>query len=282
MRIRKGILKLGAAAVVLCAALLLPTPETRAQNPEELMPAESAAKAKAILQQAIEGLGGKDYLNVHNSECSGRYAQFQHSGATGGYILVRLYHEMPDKDRVEYGMDVKARIIDVYAGDKGWTLDRGGVSDIPAEDLGDRQEQLKTQLGNVLRNRLDEPGLFFRYGGSDVVDLREVDWVEIGDGGRTMRIAVNRKDHLPTRSIVIERDPKTGDRNERASYYTTYHLIDGIQTPFNESRFLNGRQTYEVFLDSCSYDVDLPGNFFTREALEERFSELNGKSKKKK
>ena len=27
----------------------------------------------AILQQAIEGLGGAAYLNVHNSDCSGRY-----------------------------------------------------------------------------------------------------------------------------------------------------------------------------------------------------------------
>jgi len=69
----------------------------RAQNADELMPAASAAKAKAILQQAIDGLGGAAYLNVHNSDCTGRLAQFQHSGEIGGYIAGREYREMPDK-----------------------------------------------------------------------------------------------------------------------------------------------------------------------------------------
>jgi len=243
------------------------------------MPAASAAKAKAILQQAIDGLGGAAYLNVHNSECTGRLAQFQHSGEIGGYIEAREYREMPDKWRMEY--DPKAIIVNVYAGDKGWSLDRGGVSELSAEDIADYQEQLRMQMGNVLRNRLNESGLFFRYGGRDVVDLKEADWVEIGDQGRTLRIAVGRNDHLPIRSVLLARDPKTGEKTERSAYYTTYHPIDGIQTPFRESRFLNGRQVYQVFWESCAYNVDLPANFFTRASLDERFGQERGKKKKK-
>jgi hypothetical protein len=251
----------------------------RAQNPDDLMPAASAAKAKAILQQAIDGLGGAAYLNVHNSDCTGRLAQFQHSGEIGGYIAGREYREMPDKFRMEY--DPKAIIVNIYAGDKGWSLDRSGVSELPAEDIADYQEQIKMQLGNVLRNRLNESGLFFRYGGSDVVDLKEADWVEIGDQGRTLRIAVGRNDHLPIRSVLMARDPKTGEKTERSTYYTTYHPIDGIQTAFRESRFLNGRQVYQVFWESCAYNVELPANFFTRASLDERFGQERGKKKKK-
>jgi hypothetical protein len=268
------------AALVAAMAMVLLLPRARAQNPDEIMPDVSAAKAKAILQQAIEGLGGAAYLNVHNSECTGRYAQFQHSGEIGGYLLIHEYREMPDKSRIEY--DPKALIVDLYAGDKGWTLDRSGVSDVPATDIADYQEQLRMQMGNVLRNRLNDRGLFFRYGGSDVVDLKEADWVEIGDQGRTLRIAVGRNDHLPIRSVLQQRDPKTGENTERSTFYTSYHPIDGIQTPFRESRFLNGRQVYQVFWDSCSYNVDLPANFFTRESLEQRFSQEHGKNKKKK
>jgi hypothetical protein len=268
------------AALVAAMAMVLLPPRARAQNPDQIMPDVSAAKAKAILQQAIDGLGGAAYVNVHNSECTGRYAQFQHSGEIGGYLLIHEYREMPDKSRVEY--DPKALIVDLYAGDKGWTLDRSGVSDVPATDIADYQEQLRMQMGNVLRNRLNDRGLFFRYGGSDVVDLKEADWVEIGDQGRTLRIAVGRNDHLPIRSVLQQRDPKTGENTERSTFYTSYHPIDGIQTPFRESRFLNGRQVYQVFWDSCSYNVDLPANFFTRESLEQRFSQEHGKNKKKK
>jgi hypothetical protein len=276
LRIKRANLVLSVVAALLGAAVLILSPGALAQNPDEILPAASAAKTKALLQQAIEGLGGAAYLNVHNSDCSGRYAQFQHSGEVGGYIEIREYREMPDKVRVEYGP--KGNIINTYAGDKGWTLDRGGVSDVPATDMTEYQEQLKMQMGNLLRNRMNDESLFFRYGGSDVVDLKEADWVEIGDReGRTLRIAIGRNDHLPIRSVLTERDAKTGEKLERSTYYTSYHLIEGIQTPFRESRFLNGRQTYQAFLDSCSYNVDLPASFFTRESLEQRFGQLHKK-----
>jgi hypothetical protein len=280
MRIKTSKLRLQIAAILAGLAILLLVASGRAQNADQLMPDASAAKAKAILQQAIDALGGAAYVNLHHSDCSGRFAQFQHSGEIGGYIQVREYREMPDKIRVEY--DPKAIIIDLYAGDKGWTLDRSGVSEIPAADIADYQEQLKMQMGNVLRNRMNEAGLFFRYGGSDVVDLKEADWVEIGDQGRTLRMAIGRGDHLPIRTMLLQRDPKTGEKTERSTYYTTYHLIDGVQTPFRESRFVNGRQVYQMFLDRCSYNVDLPADFFTRASLEQRFSQEHGKNRKKK
>ena len=268
------------ALLVTAIVILVSVPLARAQNPDQMMPDASAAKAKAILQQAIDALGGAAYLSVHNSDCTGRYAQFQHSGEIGGYLEIHEYREMPDKSRIEY--DPKAIIVNIYAGDKGWSLDRSGVSEVPASDMADYQEQMKMQMSNILRNRLNDRSLFFRYGGSDVVDLKQADWVEIGDQGRTLRIAVGRSDHLPLRSVLQERDPKTGENTERSTFYTSYHLIGGIQTPFRESRFLNGRQVYQVFWESCSYNVDLPANFFTRESLEQRFNQEHGKNKKKK
>ena len=280
MRVRRNSrLEIAALIAGILVSVFLPR-VARAQNPDVLMPDASAAKAKAILQQAVEGLGGAAYLNVHNSDCTGRFAQFQHSGEVGGYIEVREYREMPDKNRVEY--DPKATIIDLYAGDKGWTLDRSGVDEIPAADMADYLEQLKMQMGYLLRNRLNDASLYFRYGGTDVVDLKEADWAEIGAQGRTLRIAVGRSDHLPIRAVLQQRDPKTGEQNERSTFYTSYHLINGIQTPFRESRFLNGRQVYQVFWESCSYNVDLPPDFFTRASLEQRFSQEHGKNKKKK
>ena len=277
MRVRKeSQFAIAAAFAGLLVFVLLPL--ARTQDPNGLMPDASAAKAKAILQQAIEGLGGAAYLNVRNADCTGRFAQFQHSGEIGGYIQVREYREMPDKSRVEYGP--KATIVNLYAGEKGWSLDRSGVEELPAADMADYQEQLKMQMGYVLRNRLNDPSLYFRYGGRDVVDLKEADWVEIGAQGRTLRIAVGRSDHLPIRAVLQQRDPKTGEQNERSTYYTSYHLIDGIQTPFRESRFLNGRQVYQVFWESCSYNVNLPSDFFTRASLEQRFNRENGQKKK--
>jgi hypothetical protein len=281
MRIKRSEMRLGIAAVAALSLTIFFVPAARPQNPDQIMPDASAAKAKALLQQASDALGGAAYLNLHNSDCTGRFAQFQHSGDVGGYIEMHEYREMPDKIRMEY--DPKAIIINIYAGDKGWSLDRGGVSDVPAPEMADYQEQLKMQMGYVLRNRLNDSTLFFRYGGSEVVDLREADWAEIGDReGHTLRIAIGRSDHLPVRSVLRQRDPKTGEQMERSTYYTTYHLIGGINTPFRESRFLNGRQVYQVFWESCAYNTELAADFFTRASLEQRYSKEHGKAKNKK
>jgi len=257
-------------------------PISRAQNPDEMLPAPSAEKAQAILAQAIGALGGSAYLEAHNSECAGCAAQFEHSGAVGGYLQFRDYKEMPDKNRMEYGP--KGNIVDLYSGKQGWTLDRGGVSDIPATAMADYQEAYNTDLNTILRYRLKDASLIFRYGGSDVVDLKEADWVEIVDrDGHTIRMAFDKKTSLPIRSAVTARDKETGDRIERGTYYTSYHLINGIQTPFQISRFRNGQQTYQIFYESCQYNTDVSPEMFTRASLDAALATArkNGKGNKK-
>lgn len=248
----------------------------RAQNADELMPAASAAKAKEILQQATDALGGAAYLNVHNSDCTGRLAQFEHSGALGGYTQFHSYHEMPDKSRMEY--DPLGKIVDLYAGKDGWSLDRSGVSELPASAIADYQEQLQTEMNTILRFRMNDPALVFRYDGKEVVDLKVADWVEVGDhDGHTLRIAIDQKSHFPLRSMLSQRDKLTGEKMETGALFSSYHLIDGIQTPFQVVRTRNDQPVSQVFYESCHYDADLPANLFTRVSLDQRFA----KEKKK-
>jgi hypothetical protein len=255
----------------LCAAA-----PTRAQNPDDLLPAESAAKAKAILNQAIEGLGGQEYLNARNSDCTGRQAQFEHSGQLGGYLQVRVLWQAPDSSRIESGN--KGNIADLYAGGHGWSLDRGGVSELPASAVADYQEQLKTAVNMVLRFRLNEDGIILRYGGTDVVDLKQVDWTEVADrAGHSVRIAIDRKTHLPVRSVVVTRDPDTGNRIETETRFSNYQPIGGVQTPLQVVRLRNGLQVYQVFFDSCRYDENLPADYFSRASLDAYYAQVHKK-----
>ena len=73
-----------------------------AQNSEALLPEQSAAKAKSILQQVIAKLGGSAYLNVRDTDCSGRLAQFGNNGAMTGFTQYRDTWLLPDKNRKEY------------------------------------------------------------------------------------------------------------------------------------------------------------------------------------
>ena len=91
-----------------------------AQNPDTMRPEQSAAKAREILAQLIDALGGPSYTEVRERECDGRRANFGHGGELDGYIEFKDYWRYPDKHRIDYSK--KDNIIDLYSGDEGWTL----------------------------------------------------------------------------------------------------------------------------------------------------------------
>jgi hypothetical protein len=272
-----------AAAAVLIVGSFSVVPGMAAQESEVMMPAQSAAKAKEILQQAIEGLGGAAYLNVHDVSCTGRLGLFGHSGELNGYGHFEDFTipSPPFRDRTENLP--KRNIIEVKNGDKGWDLDRGGVTEARTSDLAQFQEDMKKDIDNILRHRIHEPDMVFRYGGPDVVDLREADWVELVDSdNRTIRIAVARSSHLPIRKIVDTRNANTRMRTEEIEYYSNYHPFSGIQTPFQITRERNGIKVYQVFFDKCEYNTNLSDSLFTKESLDERWAKVGKKPKDKK
>jgi outer membrane lipoprotein-sorting protein len=250
------------------------------QNPELLLPEQSAAKAKQLIQQAIQALGGDAYLNLRDVTCTGRASQFGHSGELTGYEEFFDYTKLPDKERTEYSS--KRNIIEVYNGDQGWILDRGGVQDAPEEAINERRENQKKDIDTIFRTRIKEPGMIFRYAGPDVVDLKEADWVELVDSeGRTIRIAFDHATHLPLRKVVITRDPATRLRMEEKEYYSNYHPIQGLETPFQFAADRNGLKTSQVFMKECQYNTGLSDSLFTKESLEERWAKVGKKKKKK-
>jgi outer membrane lipoprotein-sorting protein len=264
----------------LCFALILAmsAPVSRAQRAEYMDPELSAEKAKKILQQLITALGGQQFLTMKTSMCEGRYAQFGHNGDTSGYVQAKIFRSYPDKTRIEYGK--KGNIVDVYAGEQGWTLDKGGVSEESAVSMSDYQEMLLRDAEYLVRYRLQEKDMLFRYGGSSVVNLREVEWVEITDSGeRTFRLAVDLNNHLlvQTRVKTVDRDSR--ERQEDVTIYTNYQPKDGVQMPMQVTKERDVRRIRQAFYENCTVNPELPADLFTKASLEKKFAELGGKKK---
>ena len=269
------------AAFVLAAMVALAAPVRTVAQEDVLTPDQSSAKAKQILQQAIAGLGGPAYLNVKDVTVEAKLGQFDHSGQLRGYAKIIDIAIPPDKDRTENLP--KRNIIEVRNGDKGWDLDRGGVSEATITDMATSQEDTKKDIDNILRHRIHEPGMIFRYGGLDVVDYEESDWVELVDSeNRTFRIAISRSSHLPIRKVVDTRDANTRMRSEEIEYYSNYHPINGIQSPFQITRERNGIKIYQVFFDKFEYNTGVSPELFTKESLDERWEKVGKKEKKPK
>jgi len=279
------------AAVILIAGALI-VRSASSQRADMLMPEQSTAKGKQILSDLVNALGGAGYSQVRESQCQGRRALFGHNGALTGYIDFIDYRRYPDTDRTEYigkgrntilqsligidGLDFAhgGIVITLFHRDQGWTYDRSGVSEVPATAVTDFQEQVKRNVDNLLRLRLNEEGMSVRFGGSDTVDLKQVDWVELTDREqRTFRLAVDRSTHLLVRGVVITKNEETQEIDEDVAIYTNYQLRDSVWVPLQISRERNGRRTSQYFYDTCKFNPGFPDSLFTKDSLKKGASE---------
>jgi hypothetical protein len=286
-------------AVAVLAASAIFVSSASAQNPDTMMPEQSIAKGKQILAELINALGGPGYTEVRESQCVGRRVLFGHNEEPIGNIEFTDYRRFPDKDRTEYvgkshhnilpyligidGLDLAhgGIIITLYNANHGWTFDRSGVNELPAASIGEFQEQVKRSIDNLLRLRLNEPGIAIRFGGNDTVDLKQVDWVEITDSQeRKFRLAVDRSTHLLIRSIVITKDEETQQINEDVSIYSKYQLRDSAWTPLQISREHNGRRTVQIFYDTCKYNPGFSDEIFDKSSLSKQASQALAKKSK--
>ncbi len=255
---------------------------------QELPPEESAAKGRQVVQKVIAALGGQAYLNVHDTQCDGREAQFGTVGTLMGFTLFRDIWLLPDKNRVEYftkgehtilgflmGADDLlithgGAMITVFSGNEGWVLDKSGVSNQPDDLIKNFDEQLMTDMNNMLRKRMNEPGVDVEYGGTDLIDLKEAEWIDFTDSDhREMRLGIDKYSHLPLRWVIATRNPETRERSETTTSYTQYLLQDGVKTPLSIELSRNDRKVSQTFLSSCKYNADLTPQLFTRDALEQ-------------
>jgi hypothetical protein len=279
------------AAVILIAGALI-VPSASSQRADTMMPEQSVAKGKQILSDLINALGGPGYTQVRESQCQGRRALFGHNGALTGYIDFIDYRRYPDTDRTEYigkgrntilqsligidGLDFAhgGVVITLFNHNQGWTYDRSGVSEAPATSVTDFQEQVKRNIDNLLRLRLNEEGMSIRFDGSDTVDLKQVDWVELTDREqRTFRLAVDHSTHLLVRGIVITKNEETQQIDEDVAIYTNYQLRDSVWVPLQVSRERNGRRTSQYFYDTCKFNPGFPDSIFSKDSLKKGASE---------
>lgn len=285
-----------------CLALLLALFApllVHAQNPDTIAPEESEARAKKILNQLIQGLGGQTFLGMRERQCDGRRALIGHDGALAGYVQFRESWDYPDKNRTDYfaksrntllgyiigvqdlEMTHGGLIITTFNGDKGWTMDKGGVNDAPDDIVAEFQAGVQRLPENLVRQGLKNPDYNFHWGGLDTVDLHEVDWVEISDQeDKVYRLAVDRMSHLLVRSVVRVKNLDTGEIREDVSIYTNYQPKNGVQVPMQITRERDGRRISQLFYESCEINPPLPGDYFTREALVQRFKETGAKKGK--
>ena len=246
-----------------------PSPPNAAQEPSTSsipVDQENTRKAKGVLDQGIQALGGAAYLNWKTMTSEGRSYSFHHGESNSVGTLFWRFKEFPDKERVE--VTKKRDVIEIFNGDKGYEVTYKGVRNVDEKDvLAPYLRRRHYSLDWVLRQWLNEPGVALFYEGQTVAAQKETDQVTIMNSKNeavTLNFDINT--HLPVKKSFVWRDPTDKERNTEEEIYDNYRLTQGIMTPYDITRTFNGDMAAQSFLTSASYNQPINESLFDAQA----------------
>lgn len=229
-----------------------PAPPTR--------PAIIDPKAKQLLDQSIAALGGQAFLGFKTLTTKGRAFSISDETTTG-MAPFQNWMQYPDKRRFSYGKGKP--VIAVFNGGDGWELDQYGIMALPVNEVRRWVETNRYSLENLLRLRINEPGILIQPAGADFIENVAVAVVDIVDARQThVKLYLDKRSHLPVRISYQLVNPKTDQQDEYADDYADYQMFQGIETPMRIGRFINDERVSETFRNSAQYNEDYPPSYF--------------------
>src|SRR6266576_910500 len=120
--------------VLLFASLTMgqaPTPPTQSVPAEQ----DNARKARNLLDQVIQALGGQAYLSIQDISQEGRTYSFFHGQPNSVGLLFWRFYKFPDKDRFE--LTKKRDVAYVFNGAPGSEITFKGPHPQDPKDLAD-------------------------------------------------------------------------------------------------------------------------------------------------
>jgi hypothetical protein len=219
----------------------------------------NARKAKALIDQMIQALGGQAWLNVSDMRQQGRTWSIYHDQPTGT-AQFWLFWKYPDKERIE--LTKKRDWIIIYNGDQGYEITFRGTAPEDHKAMEDYLRRRKYSLPWVLRQWLNEPGVALFYDGQVVAAQKQAEQVTIMNAqNEAVTIDMDYDTHLPIKKSFVWRDAERY-RNEEVEVYGNYKMIQGVATPLSTTRYHNGDMTNQRFITDASYNQNLSDSMF--------------------
>jgi hypothetical protein len=240
-----------------------PSQDASSQTTSQSIPTdqESARKARAILDQAIQALGGQAYVNVQDMTQEGRSYSFHHGEPNSLGTLFWRFRKYPDKDRVE--VTKKRDVIEIYTGDKGYEITYRGVRSLDDKIMDPYLRRRHFALDAVLRQWLNDPGVALFYEGQTVAAQKQADQITVMNAkNEAVTLYFDSSTHLPVKKSFTWRDPVDKQRNVEEEIFDNYRPVQNVMTPYDTTRLFNGEMAAQFFITSASFNQGLSDDLF--------------------
>jgi hypothetical protein len=280
MRIALAILLL----LGICSAQNSPTPSVSAPAGAKFAEDEGSKKARALVDKAIEALGGSAYATYTVRSEEGRSYSLYHGQTRGSGALYRRYFKFSDKERLEFALEKGIGVYDlipfpipvpegkankktdvaiIHNGDKAYEVSYKGTEQEDAKDTRDYIRRRERSLDWVLRKWIHEPGVAFFYDGTAIAAANLADKVTItNERNQSVTLFLDTTTHLPVKKSYSWRDATDKGQNREEEVFDNYKPVQGIMTPYTLSRYYNGDLVSERFLNRVKYNDELADSLF--------------------
>jgi len=233
-----------------------------AQTPAPVAPeSENSKKARALLKQMIDAMGGQAYLNVQDMQQEGRtYSYYNGQPNSVGTLFFRSWR-FPDKDRTEFTKQRDVALI--YNGDKGYEITYKGTAAAEPDQLRDFIRRRNHSLEYALRVWMPDPKTALFYDGTAVKQQKHCDSVTLLNAQNdSVTIYIDTSTHLPVEKSFEWRDPADRLKNSESEIFDNFRMVQGVLTPHTILRTKNGDTTNQRFLTLVKYNVGLSDSLF--------------------
>src|SRR4030081_1507415 len=239
----------------------LPTEKTGALSSALATDPDNAHRARALLDEAIQNLGGQAYLGVRDMQQSGRTYSFFHGRPTSNGVLFWRFTQFPDKERIE--ITKERDIAQIYNGDKAYEVTYKGARPMEQKDVTDYLRRRKFSLDTILRTWVNDSTVALIYEGNAIAAEHPALQVTlINSKNESVTVYLDTDSHLPIKKTFSWRDPVDKQRNLEEEIYDNYRLVQGVMTPYGFTRYYNGDMAGQRFVNTVSYNQRLDPAMF--------------------
>jgi len=227
-------------------------------------------RGRRVVYEALDALGGKQYLAMEDRVESGRAYSFYRQELQG-LSLITIYTRYlvndPGKvslrERENFDKDQKSGVLFNETG--AWEITFRGARPLDKQRIDTFRDGTLRNVFYILRERLNEPGMDFFSRGADLWDNRPVEIVDITDAaGLTTTIYFSSLDKLPVRQVFKRRNEQFKDFDTEESIFAKYRDVGGgVKWPYSIRRFRNGEKLLELYSESVQINRNLTDELFT-------------------
>jgi len=224
---------------------------------------EHVARAGELLHAALAAHGGEQALrDIRDSEIRGKITILGANGGMGGDLVQIRKDPLRMLITTTFVSYETRQGLDV---DKVWTtaVGKAGIADGDSIQLAGLRSEFRSDLPHVLLGAV-APGVRAVYRGSDRVDSRDVDGVDLVDGaGARSRIYLDAKTHM---LVAFDRFESVvpGTVFTARRIYRDYRPVLKLQWPYEEERSIEGRSAMRINVNEVRLNLGIGDRMFAR------------------